>query len=279
MARGVGMYKAIAVTRGIFSQEMRKARVLMGYVLGIAVLAGELNAFLGYVAAGGEPVNILETFIVAEHTRSGAQFLLLGYLLVIASAPFIRADTHLVLYRSSRRIWNGGAILYVLLQAFLYVLFLAGVCVAVSCPVGFLGNTWSRPVHMLAIDSYSMLAVRYGVDFSCRGMMQSMTVPQAFGITFLYLFGYLVFLGVLFYLCNLALRSFWGLVAVAGIHLGGYFLPFYLVQSPRPGYYVDGGNGHWMPLCRYLVFIVICVAISFWAVKRIDMLSGTEGEG
>ena len=272
------MSKAIAIARGIFCQEMRRVRVYMGYLLGIAVLAGELNAFFRYVNASGEAANVLEAFIVAEHTGSIFQCLVLGYLLIIASAPFIKADTYLVLYRSSRRSWNAGALFYILLQSFLYVLLLAGICVTVSCPVGFFGESWSGPVYRLPLDDTGMLVQRYKVLFRCVGMVNKMTVPQAFGITFIYLFAYLVLLGVLYYLCNLALKGFWGLIAIAAVHLGSYFLPFTPVQRPCPGYFVDGRNGHWMPFCQYLVLILILIILSFWAVKRVDMLSGTEDE-
>lgn len=273
------MDTVIAITWGIFCQEMRKVRVVMGYILGLGILAGELNTFLRYVAASGESVNLLETFIVTEHSGSGVKFLVLGYLLIVASAPFIKADTCLVLYRSSRKAWNAAALFYILMQAFLYVLFLAGICVAVSCPLGFAGKEWSNAVYMLAADDSGMLAMQYGVAFRCGRMVQNMTVLQAFGLTYLYLFSYLALLGVTFYLCNLVFRGFLGLLAVAAVHLGNYFLPVYPLQSPCPGYYVDGGYGHWLPLCRYLILNLLLAVVSFWAVKRVDMLSEAEGEG
>lgn len=273
------MDKVTVITWGIFCQEMRKVRVVMGYMLGLGILAGELNTFLRYVANSGESVNLIETFIVTEHSGSGAKFFVLGYLLIVASAPFIKADTCLVLYRSSRKAWNAAALFYILMQAFLYVLFLAGICVAVSCPLGFAGKEWSDAIYMLAADDSGMLIMRYGAAFRCELMMQNMTVLQAFGITYLYLFSYLALLGVTFYLCNLVLRGFWGLLAVAAVHLGNYFLPVYPLQSPCPGYYVDGGNGYWLPLCRYLILILLFAVVSFLAVKKVDMLSGVEGEG
>ena len=278
VASGGIFRKAIAVARGIFCQEVCKVRVCMGYLLGLASLAGGLNAFLRYVAASGEDANVLEAFIVTEHTGSVFQCLLLGYLLIIAPAPFVRADTCLVLYRSSRRGWNAGALLYILLQSFLYVLFLAGASAVVSYSVGFFGEAWSGSVRMLTLDESGALSQRYKVTFHCVGMVKNMTVPQAFGITFLYLTAYFVLLGVIYYLCNLVFKGFWGLIAVATVHLGSYFLPNQPIPRPYPGYFADGGNGLWMPLCRYLIFAMILIVISFWAVKRVDMPSRAEDE-
>ena len=269
------MSKAIAIAGGIFCQEMRGVRVCMGYILGLAALAGGLNAFLRYVDVSGEAVNVLEAFIVAEHTGSVFQCLVLGYLLIIASAPFVKADTYFVLYRSGRGIWNAGALFYILLQSFLYVFLLAGVCVAVSFPAGFLGESWSIPVHMLTLDESGMLAQRYMIAFRYTKMMKNMTVPKAFGITFAYLSVYLVLLGVVYYLCNLVFKSFWGLIAIAAVHLGNYFLPCQPIPRPYPGYYADGGSGLWTPLCLYLALALIFGAISFWVVKRVDMLLKT----
>ena len=275
-AAGSIFRKAIAVAGGIFRQEMRRIRVCMGYMLGLATLAGGLNAFLRYVTASGEAVNVLEAFVVVEHNGSVFQCLVLGYLLIIASAPFIKADTCLALYRSGRRGWNAGALFYILLQSFLYVFLLAGVCVAVSFPVGVVGESWSGPVHMLTLDESGMLAQRYRVAFRYTGMMVSMTVPQAFGITLLCLSAYFVLLGVIYYLCNLAFRGFWGLISAATVHLGGYFLPCQPIPRPYPGYYADGGNGLWTPFGGYLALVLIFAAISFWAVKRVDMLLSVE---
>lgn len=277
-AAGSIFKKTVAVTGGVFCQEVRRVRVYMGYILGLAALSGGLNAFLRYAAASGETVNVFEAFIIAEHTGSVFQCLVLGYLLIIASAPFIRADTCFVLYRSSRRGWNAGALFYILLQSFLYVFLLAGACVAVSCPVGFFGEAWSNPVHLLTLDDTGMPAQRYMVSFRHPGMVQNMTALHAFEITFVYLYVYLVLLGVVYYLCNLTLKGFWGLIAVASVHLGSYFLPYQPIPRPYPGYFTGGGNELWMPLLRYLVFVLIFTVLSFWAVKRVDMLSRAEDE-
>lgn len=241
-----------------------------------AALAGGLNSFFRYAAASGEAVNVLEAFIVAEHTGSIFQCLVLGYLLITASAPFIRADTCFVLYRSSRRGWNAGALFYILLQSLLYVFLLAGVCMAVSCPVGFLGESWSNPVHMLTLDDTGILAQRYMASFRCPGMVQNMTALQAFGITLLYLAAYFVLLGVIYYLCNLVFKGFWGLIAVATVRLGSYFLPNQPIPRPYPGHYVGDGDGLWMPLWLYLSLALIFAAISFLAVERVDMLLRVE---
>lgn len=51
-----------------------------------------------------------------------------------------------------------------------------------------------------------------------------MTVPQAFIITFVLLYLYLVVLGILLYVCNLLLKEIYGILVVFGLQLSGYLL-------------------------------------------------------
>lgn len=75
----------------------------MGFVLGIALFGYWLNNFMQYVWDTGEPINILEAFIVVEHYYKNILFLVLGWLLIISDAPFIKGNTYLTLCRSSRK--------------------------------------------------------------------------------------------------------------------------------------------------------------------------------
>ncbi len=285
-----GVREPFLFMRGIFIQESRCVRVHMGYLLGIAILGWYLTGFLRYALAMGEPVNIWEAFVVIEQEQSGLLFLALGYFLVIADAPFVKSNTYFMLYRSSRKNWNMGMLFYVLLQAFLYVSCLAAVTVVVSSFIGFHGDIWSSPVYRLAQDSGNVLAVRYGVSFYWKDMMRQMTVPQAFGLTFLSMYCYIAFLGMLLYVCNLALGGFWGMFFSAGVHLMGYVFRLdgeafgltaglSLLRQAVPGYFVDGTNAYWKPPCMFLTLIFLMACLSLWLVRKTDMQKRAEGDG
>ena len=249
----------------------------MGYMLGLTFLALGLNDFLGYVMDMKAPVNICEAFIVTESQSQANMFWVLGYLLVVADAPFVKANTYITLYRSGRRTWNMGMLFYVIVQAFLYTMCFAVVSVAVSIPFGFFGRIWSSPVYMLATGTSSAIAEKHNVYFSGVAMMQHMSVLQAFGITFLYMLCYLAFIGVLLYVISLVLGSFWGLTAVVVAHLGGRFVSF-LTKLPRcPVSYVDGAGSHWRYPCIFLAFILIMTVVSLFAVGRVDIQARTKG--
>lgn len=271
------MSKVIIITKGILRQEMRSVRVIMGYMLGFAFLALGLNDFLRYAIDIKEPVNIFEAFIVTENQSLANMFWVLGYLLVVADAPFVRANTYITLYRSGRRVWSMGMLFYVLTQAFLYTMCFAAVSALVSVPFGFFGGIWSSPVYMLATDAASAVAREYNVYFEGISMMKHMTVLQGFGITFLYMFCYLAFIGVLLYVCSLVLGSFWGLVAAAVAHLGGIFLSFFFRLPQCPVYYVDGAGSHWRYPCITLALLLIMTVVSLFAVGRVDIQARTGG--
>lgn len=61
---------------------------------------------------------------------------------------------------------------------------------------------------MLATGASHTIAEKYHVSFEGMALMKHMTVLQAFGITFMYMFCYFVFLGVLLYVCNLMFGGF-----------------------------------------------------------------------
>lgn len=271
------MSKVILITRGILRQESKSVRVIMGYLLGLTLLTTGLYDFLRYIMEIKEPVNILEAFIVTENQSMAGRFWVLGYLLIIADAPFVKENTCMILYRSGRRVWSMGMVFYVLIQAFLYTACFAVASVAVSVPYGFSGRLWSSPVYLLSTNTSEAIARKYNVYFEGVAMMKHMTVLQAFGITFLYMLCYLALIGVLLYVCCLVLGGFWGLVAVVAAHLGGVIISFFTKLPWSPVHYIDGAGGHWKYPCIFLAFILIMTMVSLLAIGRVDIPARTEG--
>ncbi len=48
------------IIKGMFRQEQRSGRVMMGYLLGFAIMGYWMRGFLQYAADTGEPINILK---------------------------------------------------------------------------------------------------------------------------------------------------------------------------------------------------------------------------
>ena len=110
-------------------------------------------------------------------------------------------------------------------------------------------------------------------------------MPQAFAVTFLFLYLYLVFLGMLLYVCTLLLSGIWGIVVVMGVHLAGYLrmMDGYIETSffarAVPGNFIDGTGAYWKSALLFLVLIAVLMALSTVFVKRIEFHPGTEVDG
>lgn len=159
------------MTKTTFLEEWHNKRVIMGFLLGIALFGYWLSLFLQYALDIGEPVNVLEAFVVVEHHYKSILFLVVGWLLMISDAPFVKKNTYLSLYRSSRKKWNAAMLQYIMIQAFLYVAGIAAVSVSVSTLLGFWGNMWSSPVYHLAMDTGNHLGVKYNITFPWVNVM------------------------------------------------------------------------------------------------------------
>ena len=273
------------IIKGMFWQEQRNGRVIMGYLLGFAVMGYWMSGFLRYASDTGEPVNILEAFCVVEQHYVNMLFLVLGWLLVVADAPFMKGNIYLLLYRCGRKRWNMGMFFYILMQAFLYTAAMAVFTIIISSFFGFAGNMWSSPVYSLAHDVTNNIGVKYNITFPWLTMMKVMSVPQAFAVTFLFLYLYLAFMGALLYAAALLFSGIAGMVAVMGVHLTGYlrmmdgYTETSLLARAVPGNFIDGTLSYWQSVALFLALIVVLMVLSSVFVKKIEFQSGTEVEG
>ena len=273
------------IIKGMFRQEQRNVRVIMGYLLGFAIVGYWMSGFLRYAADTGEPVNILEAFCVVEQHYVNMLFLVLGWLLVVADAPFMKGNIYLLLYRCGRKRWNMGMFFYILMQAFFYTAAMAAFTIIISSFLGFVGNMWSSPVYSLARDVTNNIGAKYNITFPWLVMMKVMSVPQAFAVTFLFLYLYLAFMGVLLYAAALLFSGIAGMVAVIGVHLTGYlrmmdgYTETSLLARAVPGNFIDGTLSYWQSAALFLALIVVLMVLSSVFVKKIEFQSGTEVEG
>ena len=273
------------IIKGMFRQEQRNGRVIMGYLLGFAVMGYWMSGFLRYASDTGEPVNILEAFCVVEQHYVNMLFLVLGWLLAVADAPFMKGNIYLLLYRCGRKRWNMGMFFYILMQAFLYTAAMAVFTIIISSFFGFAGNMWSSPVYSLARDVTNNIGAKYNITFPWLVMMKVMSVPQAFAVTFLFLYLYLAFMGVLLYAAARLFSGIAGMVAVIGVHLTGYlrmmdgYTETSLLARAVPGNFIDGTLSYWQSVALFLALIVVLMVLSSVFVKKIEFQSGTEVEG
>ena len=273
------------IIKGMFWQEQRSGRVIMGYLLGYAIMGYWMSGFLRYAADTGEPINILETFCVVEQHYVNMLFLVLGWLLVVADAPFMKGNIYLLLYRCGRKRWNMGMLFYILMQAFLYTAAMAVFTIIISSFFGFAGNMWSSPLYSLALDAANSIGVRYNITFPWLAMMKTMSVPQAFAVTFLFLYLYLAFMGALLYATALLFSGIAGMAVVMGGHLAGYlrmmdgYTETSLLARAVPGNFIDGTLSYWQSAVLFLGLIAVLMVLSSVLVKKMEFQPGKEIDG
>lgn len=265
------------LTKNLLLCEWSDRRVIMGFLVGMAVPFFWLRNFLDYAAGTGEPVNILEAFPVVEHEYKTVMFLVLGWFLVISDAPFVNGNTYYSLYRTGKRSWNIAMVFYIVVQAALYTAAVAVPMILASLPRGFVGKMWSNPVYMLSKDYNMNRSAEYGISFLQQNMMRRMNVPQAFAATVLCFFLYLVVMGILLYTCNLLLGSIWGIVIAFVVHVSGYELPFSghgrfaLIEYACPGNFADTEGMHLAgPVAVMVLLAVILAAVGCMFIGRVD---------
>ncbi len=279
----MGSYAVII--KGMFWQEQRSGRVIMGYLLGYAVMGYWMSGFLRYAADTGEPINVLETFCVVEQHYVNMLFIILGWLLVVADAPFMKGNIYLLLYRCGRKRWNMGMIFYIMMQAFLYTAAMAAFTIMISSFFGFAGNMWSSPVYSLALDATNSIGAKYNITFPWLAMMKAMSVPQAFAVTFLFLYLYLAFMGTLLYAAALLFSGIAGMAIVMGGHLAGYlrmmdgYTETSLLARAVPGNFIDGTLSYWQSAALFLELIAVLMVLSSVFVRKTEFQQGKGMEG
>lgn len=265
------------ITGNLLLYEWSDKRVIMGFLAGMAVPLYWLKNFLDYAAGTGEPVNILEAFLVVEHEYKSVMFLVLGWFLIVSDAPFINGNTYYSLCRTKKRSWNITMVFYILVQAALYTAGVVLPMIIASLPRGFAGKMWSSPVYMLSQDYALRRSAEYGISFLQRDMMRGMNVPQAFFATALCFFLYLVLTGFILYTGNLLLGGIWGIAIAFIVHAGGAGLRFLgrtglaLAEYASPGNFADAGGVHLArPVAVMAVLAAALVVMQCCLIGKVD---------
>ncbi len=252
----------------LFLYERTELRTVMGFLVGMAAPFYWLKIFLMYAVSRGEPVNILEAFIIIEQESGGILFLVPGWLLVISDAPFVNGNTCYCLLRTGKRNWNAAMFLYLILQAAVYTVLVSLPTVLFSLPYGFAGKLWSSPVYALA-KGYGMKDMEERLFFHRIEMMGRLNVPQAFFLTMLFFFVYLVLMGVILYTVNLFFGGISGMAVTLFLHIGGGLLRSWGIMGISLSEYavaagfVTGQEILWYPVCIMALLTGICMLLQY----------------
>lgn len=270
-----------------FRVQLASARVWLGYLIGIVLVLRQTAEYLAYAAHFGEPVNVLEGFLIAGNTSNTVMFLVLGWLLLISAAPFVDSNTGYLIYRTKKRLWNRAVVLYLAVQAFIYYGILALASILFSARSGFLANVWSRPLVRLAGGGDLSL---YDVYFPFQEFIHKFSVVSSFFQTWLLLFCYALLLGLFLYVFSLLSGQLTGVTAAFLFHFLGYetmkeglgFIIRYSLLA-RSVLVLQTGSGADAQLfdtyVLYIGLIILMILLSDIFIKKVDFREAAKGEG
>lgn len=273
-----------SLTRNLFCWEWANKRTIMGFLLGMVIPFHWIKDFLEFLKDFGEPVNVLEAFIVLIQTPRNILLYMAGWLLIVSDAPFVNKNTHYSLYRTTRRTWINSSQLYLFGQSVLYTALIALPAVLAVSPHGFVGKMWSSPVYALAKDIHFEYSRKYHVLFPGMEMMRNMNVVQAFFLTALCFLLYLLVLAEILYTFNLLLGSIFGVVCTLLIYISGYLFaadgsPLHSLMSYSVAVnFVNDRGMQTKPISTMLFAIGVGVLLQNLFCKNVDFRTNIQEE-
>lgn len=216
--------------------------------------------------------------------------LMLGFVLLIADAPFRNHQQQFVLLRTGKRVWMSGQILYLLLLSFTFAVLLFLLSVIYTLPETKFSFEWGSFLTTIAISG---LPGQYGTIDTSYSVIRNATPLEVslWSATSLALVCFL--LGMIMLLCNLWIRQGVGASIISAVvimpMLTQYFqnTPYiyrYLTWiSPMnwPDRSIMGYTGQNLPSYAYgiympLVLSLILVVIAMTTVHRCNLDTGKE---
>lgn len=205
-----------------FRIETHSKRVILGYLVGIVIILKQAMGYMMYANDVGMTVNVLESFIISGNNYNTVMFLVLGWLLIISEAPFVNSNAAFLIYRTERKIWNYGMILYIFIQGVCYYAILAISSIVISISNGYFANIWSTAIVNLSANGNTVNAME--VYFPYQSFMQQESVFKAFFITWTLCLLYGIILAMVLYVFNLFTNQIVGAVIAFLFHFLGYEL-------------------------------------------------------
>lgn len=218
------MRKTWTITRLSFLRWQSSPRVLAGFLLGLVFSLRLCQRYLALVNALGNSGNIFEPAVIQGNVHRYYVFLLLGLLMILGDAPFIKPGTTLVLIRVERKAWIRAQMRYIFLTSILYHAFSFAVT---ALAVFFSAATragWSEAVRLMTAGGVHFIAAQYQLEFGFPAMVEALQPWEACLITLLFNSLYGSLLCCCLFALNLIGGGYWGWGAAAALHIGGYLV-------------------------------------------------------
>lgn len=219
----IDLSQAFACASTEFIKWICDARMIILCVLLVFIFSFSIEPLLNNADKMGEQLNILEPFIALAN--SGAVLLIIPLVFLTLIADFPRIDTNTVFYivRIGRINWFLGQIIKLVMMALFYLVILFAGSVIPVQGNGFWGNDWSKVATEFSVR-FPEKSGNFGVQLLPDNLYNQLTVYSAALQSYLFVFAYLMILGLTLLAFSLIKRKTVGFVLCgAMISLGAGF--------------------------------------------------------
>lgn len=232
----------------------------------------------------GSPLGILESSITSMNSWLGVILFTLTYLLLVSSFPTMNGNVLFYIARMGRKNWILGEILFHMLSAVTYSLFVTLVSVAQTAERSFCANGWS-----LVVTDYDMIYGQEERIETMKGLIPpnlyfQMTPVKAYLLSFGLLTLFFVLSGLLFLAgCMYQKRGLFFMLQVLHIVLGcgmvllgspgmwGFPLAHALLSLHYQEYFRTYEFSPWLSLALFTGMLAVIGILIYRRVKKIDL--------
>lgn len=212
----MSLKKAFLLAKIEYIKWITDARMVMIAVLLIFIYTLAVKPLLTNAELMGEPLNVLEPFVAVANSGTILLILPLSFMTLIADFPRIDTNTVFYIYRVGRKSWLLGQIMKLILMSvsFLAVIFLGAVIPAFSH--GFWYDGWSNAVTKFAAV-FPEKSENSGARLLPENLYNQLSVFEAAARSYLFVFAYLMMIGLILLAFSLVKRKTAGFVFCGGI--------------------------------------------------------------
>lgn len=208
------------LVRRIFQSWATNPRIYVAFLMNALVASVISTRLLGFSQYGGEPINMLEPFIISGSEANIAVFLPLSFFLLLADAPFVTTRTTYEMIRVGREDWVKAQLVYIFASGIVFYLLTALVSGLLVASNAFIANIWSKPLYLLTQGNTTAIGLfQLGFEYPefisrlspIAAWLQVLTLSMLYGIV----------LGMILFVFNLHGHALGWILAIL-VHVIGY---------------------------------------------------------
>lgn len=248
------------------------ARMIIVLCLCIFIYSFAVEPIKANAELMGEPMNALEPFIAVLNSGMLLLIIPLGFITLISDFPQINSSTILYIFRIGKKSWLCGQILRLIMMTAAYVLAIFISSVAGVITTGSMGGEWS-PVATEFASEFPEQSGNFGVLLLPENLYNQMSLPAAAVESTLFVFAYLLALGMILLAFSIAKRKTAGIVVCGAlISLGAALCS---INSRLMWVFPMAHSIVWLHYTKFLrepIFPVFYSAVYFAAIIAVPLI-------